>query len=99
MYTVHKLKLSLDQAGPLDFQEFSNMQHCPSRVLPTMEPPATHHVYVNVSLHAFYRYYSLRLTLYTGTETIMIRASLARYIGAKVTKSTQTTLQADSRTL
>jgi len=29
----------------------------------------------------------------------MKRASLARHIGAKVTKSTQTTLQADSRTL
>jgi len=29
----------------------------------------------------------------------MIRDSLARHIGAKVTKSAQTTLQADSRTL
>ena len=62
---------SLDQADLSDFQEFSNMQHCPSSVLPTMEPPATCRVNVSQSpfLHAFYSHHPLRLTIDTGTET------------------------------
>ena len=91
---------SLDQADFSDFQEFSNMQHCPSRVLPTMEPPATRRVNVSQSpfLHAFYSHHPLRLTMDTGAETNLMRASLVRHIGAKVTKSSQTALQADGRT-
>ena len=91
---------SLDQPGPSDFQEFSDMQHCPSGVLPTMEPPVTRRVNVSQSpfLHAFYSHHPLRLTIDTGAETNMMRASLARHIGAKVTKSSQTALQADGRT-
>ena len=90
----------LDQAGPSDFQELSNMQHFPSGVLPTMEPPVTRRVNVSQSpfLHAFYSHHPLRLTIDTGAETNMMRASLARHIGAKVTKSSQTALQADGRT-
>ena len=95
---------SLDQAGPSDFQESPIMQHCPSGVLPTMEPatepPVTRRVNVSQSpfLHAFYSHHPLRLTINTGAERNMMRASLARHIGAKVTKSSQTTLQADGRT-
>ena len=85
---------SLDQPGPSDFQKFSNMQHCPSGVLPTMEPPVTRCVNVSQS----YSHHPLRLTIDTGAETNMMRASLARHIGAKVTKSSQTALQADGRT-
>ena len=90
----------LDQAGPSDFQVLSNMQHFPSGVLPTMEPPVTRRVNVSQSpfLHAFYSHHPLRLTIDTGAETNMMRASLARHIGAKVTKSSQTALQADGRT-
>ena len=90
----------LDQGDLSDFQEFSNMQNCPCRVLPTMEPPATCCVNVSQSplLHAFYSHHPLRLTIDTGTETNMMRASLARHIGAKVTKSSQTALQDDGRT-
>ena len=40
---------SLDQGDLSDFQEFSNMQYCSSRVLPTMEPPATRRVNVSQS--------------------------------------------------
>ena len=91
---------SLDQPFPSDFQEFSNMQHCPSGVLPTMEPPVTRRVNASQSpfLHAFYSHHPLRLTIDTGAETNMMRASLARHIGVKVTKSSQTALQADGRT-
>ena len=91
---------SLDQPGPSDFQEFSNVQHCPSGVLPTMEPPVTRRVNVSQSpfLHAFYSHHPLRLTINTGAETNMMRASLARHISAKVTKSSQSALQADGRT-
>ena len=49
-------------------------------------------------LHAFYSHHPLRLTIDTGAETNMMRASLAWHIGAKVTKSSQTALQADGRT-
>ena len=91
---------SLDQPFPSDFQEFSNMQHCTSGVLPTMEPPVTRRVNVSQSpfLHAFYSHHPLRLTIDTGAETNMMRASLARHIGAKVTKSSQAALLADGRT-
>lgn len=91
---------SLGQPGPPDFQEFSNMQHSSSGVLPTMEPPVTRRVNVSQSpfLHAFYSHHPLHLTIDTGTETNMMRASLARHIGAKVTKSSQTALQADGHT-
>ena len=91
---------SLDQAGPSYFQEFSNMQHCPSRVLPAMESPITCRINVSQSpfLHAFHSHHPLHLTIDTGAETNMMRASLVRHIGAKVTKSSQTTLQADGRT-
>ena len=91
---------SLDQPDPSDFQEFPNMQHCSSGALPTMEPPVTRRVNVSQSpfLHAFYSHHPLRLTIDTGAETNMMRASLARHIGAKVTKHSQTALQADGRT-
>ena len=91
---------SLDQAGPSDVQEFSNMQHYSSGALPTMEPPVTRRVNVSQSpfLHAFYCYHPLRLTIDTGAETNMMRASLARHIGAKVTKSSKNALQANGRT-
>ena len=91
---------SLDQAGPSDFQELLNMQYYPSGVLPTMEPPVTRHVNVSQSpfLHSFYSHYPLCLTMDTGAETNMMRASLARHIGANVTKSSQTALQADGHT-
>ena len=91
---------SLDQAGPSDFQEFSNTQHCSSGALPTMEPLVTRRVNVSQSpfLHVFYSHHPLRLTIDTGAETNMMRASLARHIGAKVTKSSQNAVQADGRT-
>ena len=38
-----------DQTNLPGFDEFSNMQHCPSRVLPTMEPPARKHLPVSIS--------------------------------------------------
>ena len=56
---------SLDQPFPSDFQEFSNTQHCPCGVLPTMEPPVTRRINVSQSpfLHAFYSHHPLPLTL------------------------------------
>lgn len=54
---------SLDQAGPSDFQEFSNIGHCSSGALPTMEPPVSRRVNVSQSLllHAFYIHYPYAL--------------------------------------
>ena len=47
---------------------------------------------------AFYRQYPLMLTLDTGAETSMIKASVARAIGAPIVKTTQQALQADGVT-
>ena len=49
-------------------------------------------------LHAFYGHHPLHLTINTRAETNMVRASLAKQIGDKVNKSTQTPLQADGHT-
>ena len=76
------------------------MQNCGPGVLPTMESTVSRRVNISQSpfLHAFFRHHPLRLTIDTGAETNMMRASLAKHIVAKVTKSTQTALQADGRT-
>ena len=65
----------LDQAVPSDFQEFLN--------------PVTRRLNVSWSPfpHAFYCHHPLRLTIDTGARTNVMRASLARHIGAMVTKS------------
>ena len=46
-------------------------------------------------LHVFYNQNPLRLTIDTGAETNMIKASLAHYIGCPISKSSQLALQAD----
>ena len=46
----------------------------------------------------FYKHHPLTLTLDTGAETSMIKASIARQIGAPITKTTQQVLQADGIT-
>ena len=65
-----------------------------------MEPPVTRcvNVFQSSFLHAFYSHHPLRLTIDTGAETNMMRASLARHIGAKVIESSQNILQADGCT-
>ena len=65
-----------------------------------MESPITCHINISQSpfLHAFHSYHPLHLTIDTGAETNMMRASLAWHICAKVTKSSQTTLRADGPT-
>ena len=64
---------------------------------PPKVPAITRRVNVKQSpyLHAFFNHHPLRLTIDTGAETNMMRVSLAKYIGAKITKSSQLALQAD----
>ena len=47
---------------------------------------------------AFYKHHPLQLILDTGAEVSMMRASTAQYIGATITKSKQSALQADGVT-
>ena len=49
-------------------------------------------------LKTFYKQHSILLTLDTGAESNMIKASLARLIGAKITPTDQVALQADGST-
>ncbi len=57
---------------------------------------------VNVSkspeFKAYYHQHPVRITLDSGAETNMIKASLAKYLGVRVTPSTQSALQADGVT-
>ena len=45
--------------------------------------------------NAFYHHHSLKLTLDTGAETSMIKASVTRSIAAPIVKTSQQALQAD----
>jgi len=47
---------------------------------------------------AFYNKYAVTLTLDTGAETNMIKASLAHFLGVNVKKSSHTAFQADGLT-
>ncbi len=49
-------------------------------------------------LKVFYNHHALQLTLDTGAETSMIKASIAKQIGATILKTKQTALQADGIT-
>ena len=46
-------------------------------------------------LHTFYRHHTVKMTLDSGAETNMIRESIARAIGANVSKLSQVAVQAD----
>lgn len=49
-------------------------------------------------LRAFYKHFPLQLTLDSGAEISMIKQSVAEYIGARVTSTSQSALQADGVT-
>ena len=48
-------------------------------------------------MDTFYIHHPICVTIDSGAETNMIHASVARYVGAKITKSTQIALQADGQ--
>ena len=76
------------------------MQNYTTAALPTVENSVSRRVNISQSpfLHVFYLHPPILLTIDTGAETNMMRASLAKYIGAKITKSSQSAMQADGRT-
>ena len=47
---------------------------------------------------AFYKQYLVKITLDTGAENSMIKASVAQHIGTVIEKSNQSTLHADGIT-
>ena len=69
------------------------------QILMTQRPSARR---VNVTqspyLHVFFNEHPFRLTIDTGAETNMIKASLASYIGASITKSSPQALQSNGHT-
>ena len=76
-----------------DVEDFASSPHSSARVVSrrvsTKQSP---------NFNAFYRHHSLKLTLDTGAETSMIKASVARSIDAPIVKSSQQALQADGVT-
>ena len=84
MYGYHGY--SSDQMDSPVLPDFSNMQSCPSGVLPTLEHPVSHWVSISQSLflHTFYHHHCF--TFDTGPETNMMRTFLAKHIGAKIAK-------------
>ena len=91
---------SPDLADPTTLEDHVDMQNFSTAALPTVEHSVSRRVNISQSpyLHAFYLHHPLQLTIDTGAETNMIRVSLAKYIGTKVTKSSQSAMQADGRT-
>ena len=73
------------------------MQHCPSTCYGISYHLSHEHLPVSIPSR-FSQLSPITPDNRTGAETNMMRASLAWHIGAKVTKSSQTTLQADGRT-
>ena len=73
-----------------DVEDFISSPHSSARVV-------SRHVSTKQSPHfnAFYHHHSLKLTLDTGAETSMIKASVARSIDAPIVKTSQQALQAD----
>ncbi len=80
-----------------EFEREPVLEDDPISVQPT--PATSGRVGVRQSpyIYSFYGQHPLKLTLDTGAE-INIRAAVAKYIGAKITKSAQNALQADGRT-
>ena len=95
LHTSEESKV-LRSAPPADHRAFLSTQHMPL----SQAAPVTRRVNVSESpfLHAFYCHHPLHLTIDTGAETNMLRTSLARHMGALVTKISQTALQADGHT-
>ena len=59
---------------------------------------SSHNYRVTPHLKVFYHHHALQLTLDTGAEISMIKASVARQVGATIHKTRQTALQADGIT-
>lgn len=70
-------------------QELSNLKPVSARRVNVKQSP---------SMFAFYKHHPICLTIDTGAETNLIRASLANYIGCKIEKSTQSARLADGHT-
>ena len=84
MYGYHDY--SSDQMDSPVLPDFSNVQSCPSGILSTLERSVSRWVNISPSLflHTFYHHQCF--TFDTGPETNMMRTSLAKHIGAKITK-------------
>ena len=78
---------------PPKVEEFASSPHSSARVV-------SRRVSTKQSPHfnAFYHHHSLKLTLDTGAETSMIKASVARSIAAPIIKTSQQALQVDGVT-
>ena len=50
------------------------------------------------SIQAFYKHHHVNVIIDSGAETNMVRESLARRLGVRISKSSQTALQADGQT-
>jgi hypothetical protein len=61
--------------------------------------PSTHRVQILQSpyINTFHQHHAIKVTIDSGAETNMIKESVAAYIGACVTKSSQSALQADGQ--
>ena len=86
--------LNLDIPEHIDVQDTHAIAHV------TMNAPTQRRVQVKQSsyLDTFYKQYPIRVTIDSGAETNLLKSSVAQRVGAKITPSTQTALQADGST-
>lgn len=78
----------------------SDQEESPSHEEDGCDISATRRIGIKQSpyMFAFHNQHSLQLTLDTGAESNMIKAAVAKYIGAKIKKSSHKAFQADGRT-
>ena len=88
---------ALDQDDTNEEELESELQHQASAI---NLAPSSRRVQINKSptISMYYHHHSVTLTLDSGAETNMIKESTAKSIGARISASTQTALQADGKT-
>ena len=85
---------STDDQSYSQHSQHPAVEHCPQVVSSTRRVVTKQ----SPTLRAFYNHHPLVLTLDTGAEISMMKSSVAREIGAKISKSNQSALQADGVT-
>ena len=84
----------------LDIPEHTDVQDTHAIAHVTTDAPTQRRVQVKQSpyLDTFYKQYPIHVTIDSGAETNLLKSSVAQRVGAKITPSTQTALQADGST-
>ena len=90
--------IDLGDASIPESKEVESWQPCTSTAGESSQSTRRVNIKQSPYMYAYYRHHPLKIILDTGSETNMVRASTAHYMGATVSKSSQIALQADGHT-